>query len=73
MNADHVRNLTTPVFTPSAWTAFGMTKTQPSYHFRAQLTTWHRINRGVDGLWEACRVGVSGCTADSVPAICSGE
>ena len=49
MNADHVRNLTTPIFAPCTRTALGMTEAQPANHLRAQLASLHRIDRRVDG------------------------
>ncbi len=49
MNADHVWNTPTPIFTARSRTTLGMPKTQPANYFRAQLTAWHRVNGGVDG------------------------
>ena len=49
MNADHVWNLSAPVFATRTWTAFGMAEAQPANHLRAQLTTRHGVDRGVDG------------------------
>ena len=46
---DHVgKNLPTSIVTPRSGTAFGMPKAQPANHFRAQLSSRHGVDGGID-------------------------
>src|SRR4030067_3213263 len=68
MNANHVGNASTTIFTPRTRSALGMTKTKPAYYFSAQLSSRHRVDRRVDGFvgsLEGGSGGVPGCQCAS--------
>src|SRR4030067_2644809 len=68
MNANHVGNASTTIFTPRTRSALGMTKTKPAYYFSAQLSSRHRVDRRVGGFvgsLEGGSVGMHGCQCAS--------
>ena len=68
INANHVGDAPTTIFTTCTRPALGMTEAQPAYHFSAQLTSRHRVDRSVDGFvgsLEGGGVGMHGCQCAS--------